>query len=168
LFLEKPDIKDLQSDQTSYSGDRKEAIDKIARATTFIQRAGIAGVIIFAAISMLIIFNTIQMAIFNRRDELSIMRLLGASSGYIRGPFLVESMIIGILAALISVGLCKAIFSISSNTLDASTFGLLDIAWSGTYFADRFWLILAAQLALGTLIGVGSSYVATQRYLKKN
>lgn len=166
LFLEQPDIKKLQSDETSYSGDRKEAIDKITKATTFIRQAGIVGVLIFAAISVLIIFNTIQMAIFNRRDELGIMRLLGASRGYIRGPFLVESMIIGVLAALISVGLCRIVFSVSSSTLDASTFGLLDIAWSGRYFSDNFWMILGGGVGIGLLIGVGSSFVATQRYLR--
>lgn len=167
-FLEQPDIKNLQSDETSYSGDRKEAIDKIARATTFIRQAGIVGVLIFAAISVLIIFNTIQMAIFNRRDELNIMKLLGASRNYIRGPFLVESALIGIFSALISVALCKGIFSIASNTLDASTFGLLDIAYSGTYFVDRFWSILGIQLGLGILIGISSSYIATRRYLKRS
>lgn len=165
-FLDKSEIKKLQSDETSYSGDRKIAIDKIAQATTFIRQAGIAGVIIFAAISVLIIFNTIQMAIFNRRDELSIMRLLGASRWYIRGPFLVESLLIGIFAALISVGLCKAIFSVASGTLGASSFGLLDIAYSGRFFADHFWLILAAQLGLGIFIGITSSFIATQRYLR--
>lgn len=167
-FLDQPEIKELQSDETSYSGDRKEAIDKISSATTFIQQAGIAGVLIFAAISMLIIFNTIQMAIFNRRDELGIMKLLGASRGYIRGPFLVESMLIGIFSALISVALCKGVFTIASGTLDASTFGLLDIAYSGRYFADHFWVILFAQLVLGILIGFASSFVATQKYLRLN
>lgn len=167
-FLDQPDIKDLQSDETSYSGDRKEAIDKISKATTFIRQAGIAGVIIFAAISSLIIFNTIQMAIFNRRDELSIMKLLGASRGYIRGPFLVESMLIGIFAALISVALCKGVFTIASGTLDASTFGLLDISYSEVYFNQHFWLILVAQLTLGITIGVASSYLATFKYLRLN
>jgi cell division transport system permease protein len=100
IFLDQPENKELQSDETSYSGDRKIAIDKIAKATTFIRQAGIVGVLVFAFISVLIIFNTIQMAIFNRRDELSIMRLLGASRSYIRGPFLVESMLIGIFSAL--------------------------------------------------------------------
>ncbi len=167
-YLDKPEIKELQSYETSYSGSRKEAIDKISKATTFIQQAGIISVIIFAAISALIIFNTIQMAIFNRRDELSIMKLLGASRSYIRGPFLVESMLIGVFAAVISVALCKGIFSIASGTLGASTFGILDITYSGRFFADNFWLILAAQLGLGILIGVASSYVATYRYLRSN
>lgn len=167
-FLEQPEITALQSDETSYSGDRKEAIDKITKATTFIRQAGIIGVAIFAAISVLIIFNTIQMSIFNRRDELSIMKLLGASRSYIRGPFLVESGLIGIFAALISVALCKGIFSIASGTLGASTFGLLDISYSGRFFADHFWIILPAQLGIGILIGVVSSYVATFKHLKSN
>lgn len=167
-FLDQPDIKALQSDETSYSGDRKEAIDKISKATTFIQQAGIVGVLIFAAISMLIIFNTIQMAIFNRKDELAIMKLLGASRGYIRGPFLVESMLIGVFAALISVALCRSVFTIASGTLDASTFGILDIAYSGRYFSEHFWLILVTQLGLGMFIGFISSYIATQKYLRLN
>lgn len=167
-FLDQPDIKDLQSDETSYSGDRKEAIDKISKATTFIQRAGVVGVVIFAAISSLIIFNTIQMAIFNRRDELAIMKLLGASRGYIRGPFLVESMLIGIFAALISVALCKGVFTIASDTLGASTFGLLDISYSERFFNEHFWIILGIQLGIGILIGFVSSYLATFKYLRRN
>lgn len=165
-FLDQPDIKSLQSDETSYSGDRKEAIDKIAKATTFIRQTGIVSVFIFAAISVLIIFNTIQMAIFNRRDELAIMRLLGASRWYIRGPFLVESLLIGVLAALISVGLCKAIFTVASDTLGASSLGLLDISYSSRYFADNFWIIIGIQIGIGTFIGVTSSFIATQRYLR--
>src|SRR5581483_442353 len=90
-FLDKPSIKALQSDPTSYSGDRKAAIDKITNATHFFEQAGIIGIVIFILISTLIIFNTIRMAIFNRRDELVIMRLLGASTSYIRGPFIVET-----------------------------------------------------------------------------
>lgn len=167
-FLEQPAIRALQSDETSYSGDRKEAIDKITKATTFIRQAGIVGVIIFAAISVLIIFNTIQMAIFNRKDELAIMKLLGASRSFIRGPFLVESAMVGVLAALISVALCKGLFSITSGTLGASTFGLLDVAYSGDFFRDNFWMILPAAVAMGMLIGVGSSYVATFKYLRKH
>lgn len=165
-FLEQPEIKELQSDETSYSGDRKEAIDKISKATTFFRQAGIIGVAIFAGISVLIIFNTIQMAIFNRRDELAIMNLLGASKSYIRGPFLVEAMLIGVLSALISVALCKGIFAIASGTLGASTLGILDLSYSGSYFASHFWLILLVQISLGIFIGVSSSFVATRRYLK--
>lgn len=166
VFLEQPNIKELQSEQTSYSGDRKQAIDKIGTATTFIRRAGVVGVIVFALISMLIIFNTIRMAIFNRRDELTIMRLLGASTWYIRGPFVVETVFYGIISALISVMLCSIVFSIQSNAFNASTLGLLDIQYASDYFAQYFWAILAIQLTIGILIGAVSSIIATRRYLK--
>ena len=165
-FLETPDIKQLQSNETSYSGDRKEAVDKIAGAATFLRRAGVAGVIIFALISMMIIFNTIQMAIFNRRDEITIMRLLGATTSYIRGPFVVESMLYGVISAFISVALLNALFTVSSSTLQASSLGLLDINYANEYFAKHFWLFLTLQIVVGIFIGAASSIVATRRYLK--
>lgn len=165
-YLEKPEVKELQSDETSYSGDRKEAIDKISKATTFLRQAGIVGIAIFTIVSMLIIFNTIRMAIFNRRDELQIMRLLGASTWFIRGPFVVETVIYGILSAVVSVAICNSLFVISSSAFDASSLGILDISFANDYFADRFWLILTLQLGIGILIGAASSVVATRRYLK--
>lgn len=165
-FLETPEVKDLQSEETSYSGDRKEAIDKIAGATAFFQRAGVVGIIVFAVISVLIIFNTIRMAIFNRREELNIMRLLGASTWYIRGPFVVETILYGIISAILSVAICNILFNIQANAFNASSLGLLDIGFASDYFADNFWLILAIQLTLGILIGAVSSIIATRRYLK--
>jgi len=166
IFLEKPNIKALQSDETSYSGDRKAAVDKITNATAFLRRAGAISVLVFAFISMLIIFNTIQMAIFNRRDELTIMRLLGASTSYIRGPFVVESMLYGIFSAVISVVLLNALFVVSSSTLQASSLGLLDINYANQYFGNHFWLFLTLQLVIGIFIGAASSIIATRRYLK--
>lgn len=167
-YLDKPAAQALQSDPTSYSGDRKAAIDKITRATHFFEQAGIVGIIVFIFISMLIIFNTIRMAIFNRRDELVIMRLLGASSSYIRGPFIVETMLYGAVAAIISLIVCASLFAVASSTLNASSLGLLDINYSNDYFKNHLWLILTAQIAVGILIGAASSGIATRRYLKSN
>lgn len=165
-YLERDEIRQLQSDETSYSGDRKEAIDKISAATRFFRQAGFVSVVVFAVISMLIIFNTIRMAIFNRRDELQIMRLLGASTWFIRGPFVVETVLYGVLSAVISVAICNAIFVVSSNAFEASTLGLLDIRFANNYFAENFWAILTLQLSVGILIGAASSVIATRRYLK--
>lgn len=165
-FIESKEIKELQSDATSYSGPRKDAIDNIARATRFFQTAGFVGVIVFALVSVLIIFNTIRMAIFNRRDELQIMRLLGASTWFIRGPFVVETIAYGVIASIISVGVCHFLFVISSSALGASSFGLLDIEFARNYFSHNFLLILTTQLGVGILIGAASSMIATRRYLK--
>jgi len=165
-FLDKPDQKALQSDPTSYSGDRKAAIDNITSATHFFQQAGIIGIIVFIIISMLIIFNTIRMAIFNRRDELIIMRLLGATPAYIRGPFIVETMLYGAVAASISLVIVWALFKVASSTLQASSLGLLDIGFSSDYFNKHLVSILTLQILVGILIGAASSAIATRRYLK--
>lgn len=164
-YLSKPDIKSLWED-VSYRDDRKAAIDKIAHATNLLRRAGIVAVLVFAVISMLIIFNTIQMAIFNRRDELTIMRLLGASTWYIRGPFVVETIIYGIVSALISTFLIHSLFVAASSALEATALGLLDIGYAADYFNAHMWVLLTIQLALGILIGAVSSTIATRRYLK--
>jgi cell division transport system permease protein len=127
-FLTKKENKKLQtSESPSYNGDRKEAIDNITHATNVLRKIGVVTVTVFAIICALIIFNTIQMAIFNRRDEITIMRLLGASTGYIRGPFVVESAIYGLLSAVFSVLIINSAFLATSGALQASSLGLLDI-----------------------------------------
>jgi len=167
-LLVKPATVQLEDPQagTSYSGDRKAAIDKIGHATNILKRIGVAAVVLFTLVSMLIIFNTIQMAIFNRRDEITIMRLLGASTWYIRGPFVVESVIYGILSALVSVAILDVLFVVSSSALQASSLGLLDINYAGTYFYGHFLVLLTLQLLVGIVIGTASSIIATRRYLK--
>lgn len=165
-LVETSEYKSMQSEETSYSGDRKEAIDKITNATSFFRKAVFAGIIVFAIISMLIIFNTIQMAIFNRRDELTIMRLLGASNWYIKGPFIVETMIYGVVAAVISLSLCNALFVVQAQAFDASSLGLLDIKYANQYYSDHFLAFLAMQLIGGMVIGAVSALIATRRYLK--
>lgn len=165
-FLSKNDIAALQSDQPSYSGDRKAAIDKITHATNILREIGVVAVVTFTIISALIIFNTIQMAIFNRRDEIQIMRLLGANTAYIRGPFVVESIIYGILSAVISVLIINAAFVAASSALQASSLGLLDINYANDFFNSHFLWLLTAQLAIGIIIGAASSIIATRRYLK--
>lgn len=164
--LERPDIKELQSDETSYSGDRKEAIDKISTATTFFKKAVFVSVVVFAFISMLIIFNTIQMAIFNRRDELRIMRLLGASTWFIRGPFIVETMFYGVVSAVLSIVICNALFVVQQQAFDSSTLGLLDINYANQYFADNFFIFFGMQLLFGMSIGAISALIATKRFLR--
>lgn len=166
-FIEKPEIKALQSDETSYSGDRREAIDNITNGTRFLQRIGFIGIIVFFIVSVLIILNTIQMAIFNRREELTIMRLLGASTWYIRGPFIVETIYYGVVAAIVSVSVCQALFSVPTAVVETSSIALLlDLKFANEYFTNHFWLILTLQLTVGILIGAVSSLIATRRYLK--
>lgn len=166
-FLVQPDNKKLQTpDSPSYQADRKQAIDNITHATNVLRKIGIVTVFVFAVICALIIFNTIQMAIFNRRSEIQIMRLLGAGTWYIRGPFVVESAIYGLLSAVFSVLIVNSVFLASSGALQASSLGLLDIHYANEYFGDHFWMLLTMQIAIGIIIGTVSSVIATRRYLK--
>lgn len=166
-YLTAPERIKLQTpDSPSYNGDRKQAIDNITHATNVLRKIGVITVAVFAVICALIIFNTIQMAIFNRRDEITIMRLLGASTSYIRGPFVVESAIYGLLSAVFSVLIINSAFLASSNALQASSLGLLDINYANQYFDAHFWGLLTLQIAIGIIIGTVSSVIATRRYLK--
>jgi cell division transport system permease protein len=166
-FLIKPEYKKLQTeDSPSYNDTRKEAIDNIAHATNVLRKIGVIGVAVFALTCVLTIFNTIQMAIFNRRDEITIMRLLGASTTYIRGPFVIESAIYGLLSAVFSILIVNSAFLASSNTLQASSLGLLDINYANRYFDAHFLQLLTLQNAIGIIIGTATSVIATRRYLK--
>ncbi len=165
-YVEQPENKKLQSDAMSDSGDSRQAINNITHATNILGRIGLGAVAVFSVISVLIIFNTIQMAIFNRRDELQIMRLLGASTSFIRGPFVVESIIYGVLSGIISILIINAIFVTASGSLQATSFGLIDVVYAQEFFGKYYWYLLLMQLTLGILIGAVSSTVATRRYLK--
>ncbi len=166
-FLVTPANKKLQiADSPSYNDKRKEAIDNIAHATNVLRKIGVISVVVFAVTCVLTIFNTIQMAIFNRRDEITIMRLLGASTSYIRGPFIVESAIYGLLSAVFSILIVNSAFLASSSALQASSLGLLDINFANQFFDAHFWELLGLQIASGILIGTASSVIATRRYLK--
>ncbi len=166
-FLVTPSNKALQiADSPSYNDKRKEAIDNIAHATNVLRKIGLISVVVFAVTCVLTIFNTIQMAIFNRRDEITIMRLLGASTHYIRGPFIVESAIYGLLSAVFSILIVNSAFLATSSALQASSLGLLDINFANQYFNNHFWQLLGLQIGSGILIGTVSSIIATRRYLK--
>ena len=165
-FLIQPTIANMQSAPPSYSGKQEVAINRITHATNVLREVGVVAIVVFVVICALIIFNTIQMAIFNRRDEIQIMRLLGASTHYIRGPFIIESSIYGVVSAALSVLIINLVFVTTSSTLQASALGLLDINYANQYFDNHFWRLLAMQLIIGIVLGAVSSTIATHRYLK--
>jgi len=165
-FLARPDIKELQFSAPQSNQNLQNAINNITHATDVLRTLGIIAMIVFAIISILIIFNTIQMAIFNRRNEIQIMRLLGANKSFIRGPFIVETSIYGLIAGLISIGLVDFIFITSNSTLQATSLGLLDINFAGKYFRADIFKFLLLQVGVGVFVGAISAFIATRRFLK--
>jgi cell division transport system permease protein len=144
-------------------GDKRSAIKTISSWLETAEKAGLFATVIFVAISMLIVFNTIRMAIFNRRDEIEMMKLIGADKGFIRGPFVVEAVMYGFFAALIATTLgYVGLMTLQSRVAEygISVDGVIDML---TVFAP---LILIAMILLGALIGMISSRLAVRRYLK--
>ena len=147
----------------SFAGDRRNAIQGLARWTDFAQKAGIIASIIFIAISSLIVFNTIRMAIFNRKDEIEMMKLIGADKGFIRGPFVVEAMVYGFIAGLIATGLGFFILNSAAPTL--SKYGVA-VQPTVDFLTTYIPFAILAMVTLGALIGAFSSLLATRKYLK--
>ena len=147
----------------SFMGDRKAATDTIADWTAAAQKIGIGASVVFMAISMLIIFNTIRMAIFNRKDEIEMMKLIGADKNFIRGPFVVEAVVYGFIAAVIATGVGLAI--LYSARAGVGEWGL-NIRPTLDMFTMYVGFVLLGMIALGAIIGMISSFLATRRYLK--
>ena len=160
-FVEQSDVQQHVL-KFSYEGDRKKTIDNIVRVSNFLKTTGLVASLIFTIISILIIFNTIRMAIFTRRNEIEIMQLIGATNWYIRGPFLFEAALYGVIAAIIAVGLGYSILLAGGPKLSS----YIDVNDIINYFRQNPVLIVTVELLIGILIGITSSLLAMARYLK--
>lgn len=120
--------------------------------------------VLLIIISIFIISNTIKLTVHARRKEISIMKYVGATNGFIRWPFIVEGMIIGILAALISMLIVGGIYNVASDKILTSSF--VNIAnFSLVGFNEMFTLIAIVYLALGIGIGAVGSIISMRKYL---
>ena len=158
-------VKDLIDRQNppSFAGPYKTAIEKIGGWVSFADRVGLVAGIVFVAISSLIIFNTIRMAIFNRREEIQMMKLIGADRSFIRGPFIVEAVMYGFIAAIIATGIGILGLYSAQGALVAQGIVVGPTVEFVTIFAP---FVLLAMIFIGGIIGVVSSLLATRRYLK--
>jgi len=141
---------------------RKPIIERIFSLTSNLNKAGILFSIILAIFAMLIVFNTVRLAIYSSKEEIKIQRLVGASNRFIRGPFLVQGAISGIFATLISLSLSVLVCRIFGPKLEILFPGLNLFK----FFIADFWLILLIQLFAGLGVGLISSSIAVRRYLK--
>ncbi len=144
-------------------GDRRSAIKTITSWAATAERAGLVATVIFVAISTLIVFNTIRMAIFNRRDEIEMMKLIGADKGFIRGPFVVEAVMYGLFAAVIATGL--GYFGLLAFQDKIAGYGI-EVDKLSRLLVKFSPLVLIGMIVLGAVIGIVSSRLAVRRYLK--
>lgn len=144
--------------------DVKRTIERAGASQRFITTASIIAAAVFAVVSMLIIFNTIRMAIFTRSDEIRTMKLLGATPGYIRGPFLVESSMYGIVAGIIAASVVVAgVVPLGSKVANQAEF-----AATYEFFTTPTVIVgmYASAIMAGVLVGVVSSTLAMEKHLK--
>ena len=147
---------------TSLDEESQRTIERISSTQQFLITFGMGASALFGTISVLIIFNTIRIAIYARSEEIGIMRLIGATNAYIRGPFLFESMLSGILAAAISLLVAHVLlFQFLGEEVQ-----YIDLDQTVAFFAQWWWLVVIATLAAGILIGIFSSMLAMARHLR--
>jgi cell division transport system permease protein len=154
----------LGKTDTGAQTDAEKAIERAAATERFITIGTIIAAGALSAVSVMIIFNTIRMAIYTRRDEISIMKLIGATPNYIRGPFLVEASLYGVIAGFIASGVVYSlIFSIGSKVAETPEF-----SQTYEYFTQPSTVVLMTLSAVmvGVLIGALSSMLAMERHLK--
>ena len=140
----------------------KEAIDRLTSIINSANRLGFILTIFLIAISILITFNTLRLVIYMSRDEISVMRLVGASTGYIRGPFFIAGAIYGFISAIFTLIIFYPITLWLGSTTESFFVGLNIFHYYSANFGQIFLLIVGSGVAIGSI----SSYLAVRKYLK--
>ncbi len=140
----------------------KEAIDRLTSIISSANSLGFLLTIILIIISVLITFNTLRLVIYMSRDEIQVMRLVGASMAYIRGPFFVAGAIYGFVSGLLTIILFYPI-TLWLGGVTADFFVGLNIFH---YYVSNFGQIFAIIVGSGIIIGSLSSYLAVRKYLR--
>lgn len=148
----------------TYDVNRAE-INTITSWARIARTGGIILAAVFLVISILIIFSTIRMAIFSRREEIYMMKLVGADKGFIRGPFLVEAEICGIIAGVIAGTVSYFGFKFLSPKL--AGYGIDVGSINQVLESNQLILVFLVFIAAGVIIGRLSARLAVSKYLNK-
>ncbi len=140
----------------------KIAIDHLTKIIDGAEKIGFATMIFLIMVSIIITFNTIRLAIYTSREEIGVMRLIGASNKYIRGPFIIEGLMYGIFSAILAlITLYPIAIWFGGATENFFGMSVLD------YYYEQFWYIAIFILSTGIILGILSSFMAVRKYLHK-
>ena len=142
-----------------------ETIDMLVRIAKGVKIGSYVIIIALVGISVFIISNTIKLTVYARRKEISIMKYVGATNSFIRWPFVVEGIIIGLISGAISLALIAGLYMVISQNVGFIGF-LSNLGLRLLDFSDMFNLILIIYLVLGVGIGVLGSSLSMRKYLK--
>lgn len=141
----------------------KSTVDQIMKVTNFIQWGALIVIIFLVIISVIVVSNTVKLTVLAREREISIMKYIGATNWFIRGPFLVEGIVIGIISAAISVGVVSLIYHEIAKLIGPEIFVMLSTPMVPEAFLifNLVWIFLS----LGISIGACGSIISMRRFL---
>lgn len=141
----------------------QETVEKLTKVTNFIQITALIIMAFLIVVSVVVVSNTIKLTVFARAKEISIMKYIGATNWFIRGPFLVEGIIMGVVASLISAGITFFIYTEIEKIIGVQVMTILSTPLvPAAYLAENLILIF---LAMGISIGAGGSIISMRRFL---
>ncbi|MFZ3057965.1 MAG: ABC transporter permease [Minisyncoccales bacterium] len=159
-YLTKDEYKDLISEVND--SKRGVMIEKLSGLTKSVQVLGLFFTFILSLIAIIITFNTLRLSIYSQKEEIEIMRLVGARNSFIRGPFLVQGGLCGFFASVISFMLSTIVLFIFNAQLTTLFMGFDCLA----FFKSNLLIIILLQLLVGVGLGLLSSYFAVRKYLR--
>ncbi|MBI2278525.1 MAG: ABC transporter permease [Candidatus Brennerbacteria bacterium] len=159
-YLENENLGDLV-EKVTYA-QNQVVIDRLVGLVDTMKKSGITLTVFLAFLAVTVTFNTIRLAIFSNREQISIMRLVGASNIFIRGPYTVEGIIYGAIAGIIGFLILIPVIGFLSPYVGRF---IPELALSA-YFRTHFFTLLLYQLLFCIALGIVSSIIATRRYLR--
>ena len=148
-------------ERVDYS-QKKDTIEKVFSITSTINRFGIGIGIILILIAMLVVFNTIKLVVDSSKEEINTMRIVGASSWFVKSPFIIQGAIFGLIAFVI----CLVITIVLVSFISSSVAVMLPGFSLFRYFMSQFFMVILIQVFFGVGLGVASSLIAVHKYLK--
>jgi len=141
----------------------KSTVDKLLKATKFIQVSAIILMIFLIIVSIIVVSNTIKLTVFNRSEEISIMKYVGATNWFIRGPFLIEGILIGVLSSVIALAITYLLYGQIVDIIGDQVYQMLSTPMVpvGFLIYNFAWIFLA----LGMSIGSCGSIVSMRKFL---
>ena len=141
----------------------KETVDKLLSATKFIQLAALIIMAFLIVVSIVVVSNTIKLTVFNRAREINIMKYVGATNWFIRGPFLTEGILIGMFAAAVSVAVCGFAYNEVVELIGNDMFAMLSTPMVPVDFLVEHLVWIFG--ALGISIGACGSIISMRKFL---
>lgn len=140
----------------------KLVIDRMGKIIDYSRSLGTTIALVLSVMSVLVTFNTISLALYSSREEISVMKLVGAANNFVRGPFVIQGIMYGVISAILAIALMYPA-ALWLGKLTENAFGGMNLF---VYYTANFGKLFMSMIISGALIGIISSYLAIIKYLK--